>query len=271
MFKSAYSLFFVLASLLPAQALAAAGEIFYTEGRVQVKRGDQQADAGRGYTLEAGDIVLTGVGSQARMRFNDESYFALPSNSTFKIDQFSISAAGRKRTPATAVFSLLRGGLRTVSGLIGSWSKDTYRVSTPVVTMGIRGTEYSVLHCDNSCENGAPNGGFIEVLGGRVNAANPAGGIDLEQGQWGEVRNDVRAAVGRLIHVGLVRTQGGGIPAPRQVFLRPAAFGLDKSGVFDPKKSILRTAGDLLDLNLNPEIRIEVDIEEPASPSAPSP
>lgn len=235
---------------MPMPAAAAIGEIFYTEGRVQVKRGDAQVDAGRGYALESGDVVLTGASSQVRMRLNDESYFALPGNSTFKIDQFSVSAAGRKRQPSTAIFSLLRGGLRTVSGLVGSWSKDTYRVNTPVVTMGIRGTEYSVLYCNNNSCPGAPDGGFVEVLDGGVSASNKDGSLDLDQGQWGEVRSP-----------------------PKRALQRPLAFVLDKSGVFDPSKSITVSAEVITEGGVNAEIRIEgeIRIEPPASPSAPPP
>jgi hypothetical protein len=144
----------VLAGALPAASAAPIGEIFYTEGRVQVKRGVAQVDVGKGYALEAGDVVLTGANSQVRMRLVDQSYFALPAYSTFRIDEFSVSPPGRKRQPGTAIFSLLRGGLRTVSGLVGSWSKDNYQMKTPVVTMGIRGTEYSVIYCNNDCPKG---------------------------------------------------------------------------------------------------------------------
>src|SRR3990170_2668745 len=45
------------------------------------------------------------------------------------------------------VFGLLRGALRTVTGLIGRVNRDAYLIQTPTATVGIRGT-----------------GGIIEVL-----------------------------------------------------------------------------------------------------------
>src|SRR3546814_15472343 len=39
-------------------------------------------------------------------------------------------------------FRLLKGGFRAVSGLIGRVDHEEYRVSTPVATIGLRGTEY---------------------------------------------------------------------------------------------------------------------------------
>lgn len=236
----------LMAAVLPAAAWAAVGEIFYTEGRVQVKRGAVQQDVGKGYGLESGDTVLTGANSQVRMRFNDDSYVALPDYSTFRIDEYSVSKSGRKRTPSTAIFSLLRGGLRTVSGLIGSWSKDTYKVNTPVVTMGIRGTEYSIIYCNNDCPPQAPNGGYVEVLGGTIVASNKDGAMNFDQGQWAEVHSP-----------------------PKRVLQRPAAFVLHKSNVFDPTKSITKAPGDEAEQQGTLDINVDIRIEEPASPSAP--
>lgn len=50
-----------------------------------------------------------------------------------------------------AFFRLLKGGFRAVSGLIGKANPAEYRVSTPVATIGIRGTDYLVVICDAAC------------------------------------------------------------------------------------------------------------------------
>ena len=47
-----------------------------------------------------------------------------------------------------AFFSLLKGGFRTVSGLIGKINHEDYSVATPVATIGIRGTDYLTVLCD---------------------------------------------------------------------------------------------------------------------------
>lgn len=50
-----------------------------------------------------------------------------------------------------AFFKLLKGGFRAVSGLIGKVDRNEYRVSTPVATIGIRGTDYLLILCDEKC------------------------------------------------------------------------------------------------------------------------
>jgi hypothetical protein len=50
-----------------------------------------------------------------------------------------------------AFFKLLKGGFRAVSGLIGKVDRNEYRISTPVATIGIRGTDYLLVLCDEKC------------------------------------------------------------------------------------------------------------------------
>lgn len=52
-----------------------------------------------------------------------------------------------------AFFRLLKGGFRSVSGLIGKANHDDYRVSTPVATIGIRGTQYGARLCQGDCSD----------------------------------------------------------------------------------------------------------------------
>ena len=251
--KVAAKLCFGLMMLAPFAVAASVGEVFYSEGQVQVNRSGLQSLATKGFQLEVGDVITTGPASQVRMRMGDDSYFALPGNSSFKIDEFSLPQKSRTRKAGSAIFSLLRGGLRTISGLIGDWSGDTYKLNTPVITMGIRGTEYSVIYCKKSCES-APDGGYIEVLSGAINASNKGGAVDLAEGEWGEVHSP-----------------------PKKVNARPTVFVTDKSGVFDVSARIdvapdaVKAKAKVKAGDAGVDLRIERGPQEPpVSPSAPS-
>ncbi len=65
----------------------------------------------------------------------------------------SPAAASPTETSNTsrAFFRLLKGGFRAVSGLIGKADPNEYLISTPVATIGIRGTDYIVVVCDAAC------------------------------------------------------------------------------------------------------------------------
>lgn len=63
----------------------------------------------------------------------------------------SAAAADSGQQGSRAFFKLLKGGFRAVSGLIGKADRNEYRVSTPVATIGIRGTDYLLVLCDEKC------------------------------------------------------------------------------------------------------------------------
>ncbi|HWY23269.1 MAG TPA: hypothetical protein VNX47_00020, partial [Nevskia sp.] len=95
-----------------------------------------------------------------------------------------------------AFFSLLKGGFRSISGLIGKLNHDEYRVSTPVATIGIRGTDYLVVICDTSCATDPqlqsvlppgidPTGGIVSTVYSHSIVITDAGGeVTLLEGQY---------------------------------------------------------------------------------------
>lgn len=97
------------------------------------------------------------------------------------------ASASPAPTGSRAFFKLLKGGFRAVSGLIGKIEHNDYRVTTPVATIGIRGTDYLLILCDLACdsdpvlrdslpEGGSADGGLVVgVISGGVFVANEAG------------------------------------------------------------------------------------------------
>ena len=80
----------------------------------------------------------------------------------------------------------MRGGLRTITGLIGKVSPDKYRMRTTVATLGIRGTGYDML-CTGPCAvDGAPaktpmpqgDGLYTHVWDGEVMLGDQAVGLN---------------------------------------------------------------------------------------------
>ena len=70
---------------------------------------------------------------------------------------------------------------------IGVRSKETYSITTPVATIGIRGTGFTLRYCAGDCPpvNGKPqpDGLYVSTQDGTIYIANPAGIIDLAVGQ----------------------------------------------------------------------------------------
>ena len=66
-----------------------------------------------------------------------------------------------------------------MTGIIGRRDRTDYAVKTRTTTIGIRGTSYALVDCDNSCRNAdgslAPDGTYGAVTEGRVSATNNTG------------------------------------------------------------------------------------------------
>jgi hypothetical protein len=175
------------ALLLSAQpAAAAVGRIYFVSGEAYVERSGERFPAERDLLLEAGDVIATGDNGRVQWRMVDDSYFAIRPNSSFKIDEFQ---PPRSSQGGKAFYSLLKGGFRSITGLIGKSDQASYRVQSTVATMGIRGTDHTHVLCQADC-GWAPGGNVADGLYSRVDSgtsvlANQDGSLDLRAGQYG--------------------------------------------------------------------------------------
>jgi hypothetical protein len=123
----------------------------------------------KGAEVGQGDTINTGEG-RVQLRFVDGAYVSLQPQSQFRIDEFRFN--GRQDGSERGFFSLLKGGLRTITGLVGRTNKDNYQVTTSVATIGIRGTEYTINY--GKSVSGCVGEGEIKVCngGGCLNVTN---------------------------------------------------------------------------------------------------
>jgi FecR protein len=158
-------------AVLPAWAQTA-GRVLVASGEVSLLRGSASQPATAGMTLEKGDRVRTGAAGTAQLWFTDSTVVALRSGSDFLIEQYEY----RGNKAGELVFSLLRGGFRTVAGFIGAEDPKQYRVKTPIATVGRRGTQYGLIYCAQDCPlpagGVAPDGLYGGVYDGRVSVGN---------------------------------------------------------------------------------------------------
>ncbi len=103
-----------------------------------------------------GDTIMTGEGAYAVLVFRDKSRVTLQELTSFRVDELRYNEKKAEKG-VSALFSLLRGGLRTVTGLIGRLNPTAYRMRTSIATIGIRGTGYDLL-CSGECAfDGSPS------------------------------------------------------------------------------------------------------------------
>lgn len=156
--------------------------------------------------IAEGTTVTTGPGSRATIRLDDGHAVVLPENSEFKLEAFQFNRA----TPASnnIAIRLLKGALRSVSGLVGGTNPGGFALRTATATVGIRGTDFNVGLDEESApqpstkvsSTGDGAGGDVEysdggaigdpltiisVNTGQVNLGNTLGQQTLGPGQLG--------------------------------------------------------------------------------------
>jgi hypothetical protein len=83
---------------------------------------------------------VTEKNTYAMVKFIDNSEITLKPSTTFKVENFSYDAG--KPEGDNASFNLVKGGLRSVTGLLGKRNKEKFAMKTPSATIGIRGTTF---------------------------------------------------------------------------------------------------------------------------------
>lgn len=148
-----------------------AARVEFTAGEVRAVAADGRSrPLTRGAQVGSGDTIDTGSG-RAQMRFTDGALVSLQPQTQFRIDQYAFAG---KPDEDRGFFNLLKGGLRTITGLVGKANRSNYKLTTSVATIGIRGTEFSVAY-GNSVN--------VTTGDGAVDVCNGAGCLTVEDGQ----------------------------------------------------------------------------------------
>src|SRR5450830_821777 len=98
--------------------------------------------------VESGDTLVTEKNTYAMIKFIDNGEITLKPSTTFKIDNYAYDAD--KPDGDSASFNLVKGGLRSITGLLGKRNKERYALKTPTATIGIRGTTFIVDYIEPS-------------------------------------------------------------------------------------------------------------------------
>src|ERR1043166_4892035 len=162
----------MISSAFSANAIAEVARVDFASGQVTATGSDGRSrNLQKGAEINVGDTVNTDQG-RAQLRFVDGAYMSLQPKTQFRIDDFQFN--GKADGTEKGFFSLVRGALRTVTGVVGRTNQGAYRVTTSTATIGIRGTEYLA-----SVENSL----LVSVGGGSIAITNDSGTTIIQQGQ----------------------------------------------------------------------------------------
>jgi hypothetical protein len=182
------SVFLVACLMLVSQAAYAgiAGHAQFVNGNVQVTNAAGQTHVlQKGDPVHESDIVTTSKGASAQIKMRDGGFVVIRPDSQLKFDSFIFS--GEEDGTEQNFFSLIRGGVRAITGLIGHLHKTSYHITTISPTIGIRGTDHETFVVVPGSELAAtvPAGTYNKVNVGETSMTTDKGIISVLPNQMG--------------------------------------------------------------------------------------
>ncbi len=162
------------------------GALVTADGPVQV-----EGSLGQRHSLLAidnvrrGDTLTTDARTEASVRLLDGTTLLLRVNSSVLLKEFRFSS--KDASVGAINLKLLKGAVRTISGMIPKNPASQYALDTPKASLKVRGTDYAVRLCEaaDHCEiDGEPaaDGLYAGVLEGGIDLGNSAGSSPAEAG-----------------------------------------------------------------------------------------
>ena len=117
-----------------AGAATEVGEVIYSRGVLTSQiPGESPKLIGKGNDLHNGETLKTGGRGFAVFVLDDGTKMTLRPNTSFRIEEVNTDSGSEN-----ALFSLFKGGLRAVTGIISKLKPKGFNINTPVATIGIR-------------------------------------------------------------------------------------------------------------------------------------
>lgn len=188
------TILFTIFMTMPVHAKEAVGKTT----RIQSEALINGAPAIQGTPVHPGDVIMTGETGRLEVTFNDSTTLTVGGNSEFIIDAYSY---GEDTKDGEALFSLSRGAFRAVTSAVVNIAPENFQVTTPLATIGIRGTDFwgGYLSADQlSVIMLKGKGVAITTKGGTVLIDKPGFGISVDTPnlppqnlkKWGQAKVD---------------------------------------------------------------------------------
>ena len=145
-----------------AAAAKVVGHVVKMTGSASIVRNGVTIDLNNGDVVYQNDVVQTGSGSTLGLVMIDGTTFNLTANARLMMNDLTFDATS---TSNTALFTLVQGAATFVAGQVAK--TGDMKVSTPVATMGIRGT---AVILDVNAVDGSVSVSVVNQRDGQVHA-----------------------------------------------------------------------------------------------------
>ena len=153
-----------------------AGHVLFVNGEVkQLSSAGKSHLIKKGEAINEGDTLTSASAASAQIKMEDGGLIAMRSDTQLKFDQFNFN--GQQDGTEKSLLSLVKGGFRAVTGLIGKVNKNNYQIHTPSAVIGIRGTDHEIFVVvpGSALATKSPVGTYNKVNSGETTMNNDKG------------------------------------------------------------------------------------------------
>lgn len=177
----------LMACIPAAWAQQSAGRVMVVNGAAKAMNAQgQERNLEKGGEVFAGEKIVTAEGGLVQMRLHDGGYLSVRPATEMVIDRFVYD--DKNAANSNFLVSLVRGGFRSITGLIGRTNPAAYQIRTSTATLGIRGTDHEPMVVPEGLAGPSgltPPGIYDKVNDGETFIQNRFGVLSLKRGDVG--------------------------------------------------------------------------------------
>ena len=152
-----------------------AGTISLFDGIIQIEGKDKRTRRPvKGENVFEGDSIATSRQSEIHLDMADGAAMIVRESSKITITEYVADGGDKDRS----LIDLARGAMRSVTGWIGQYNRSNYRIRTPLVTIGVRGTDHEPTHLEPGDPRGEP-GSYDKVNDGAAYMQSRQGTVEV--------------------------------------------------------------------------------------------
>ncbi|MGB7543429.1 MAG: FecR domain-containing protein [Burkholderiales bacterium] len=165
----------------PTEEPDSAGKVELIEGDARVfDKAKKLRQVKVGDPVFEGDSIVTGQDGEVHLAMGDGGYIGVRPGTKMRIVNYRAQGDADDK----ALFGLLEGSFRSITGWIARFGPKNYVIRTPTATIGVRGTDHEPSVIPEGSTLGEP-GTYDKVNIGGTFLNTPQGRVDIEPGKAG--------------------------------------------------------------------------------------
>ena len=167
-----------------------AGTIELADGNILIEGKDGRSRLPViGENVYEGDTLTTFVNSEIHLHMADGAQFIVREDSRITLFEYVADGGSEDRS----VIDLAKGAMRSITGWIGQFNRTKYQIRTPLVTIGVRGTDHEPSHLLPGDPRGEP-GSYDKVNEGSAFMETKQGIVEVPRNRAAFHSASARAA-----------------------------------------------------------------------------